>query len=101
MSYPAYDAFGKDIRVGFARWRVYMALQPPFLAHDIPTDIKVEVVRHAARTGTRATVAALAWLEEAGYIKVHSRDARGTRRVTLAYTAPQAVPTVSADACTH
>jgi len=90
MSFPAYTQFGRDIRVGFARWKVYQALQPPFLSFDEPKDIKVEVVRRMARTSTRATIAALDWLESAGYIKVH---ARRPRRVVLTYALPD-VPSI-------
>lgn len=83
--YPAYEAFGKDIRVGFARWKVYMAIQPPVLSFGKPREIKVEVVRRMARTSTRATIAALNWLEQAGYIEVHRRR---PRLVTLSYDDP-------------
>ncbi len=42
MSFPAYESFGKDIQLGFARWRVYMHLvHGPVLNFVTPTDVKV------------------------------------------------------------
>lgn len=92
MSYPAYEAFFLDHGRTYARWCVYMALQPPFLSHAVPKDAKVEVVRTAARVSTGATSEALRWMELRGYVVVHGRDQRGTPALTLAYALPSIAP---------
>jgi hypothetical protein len=92
MSYPAEVAFAKDSEVTYARWRVWKALQPPFLAfaHEPPREVKVSVVQSMAKVSTRSVVDALAWLERKGYVKVHGRDRRGTPSLSLAWALPDA-----------
>ena len=72
-----------------------MALQPPFLSHATPRDVKIEVVRRRARVSMGATSQALGWLILRGYLVVHSRDARGMATVTLAYAVERQLPTVN------
>lgn len=84
--YPAYAAIGRDIGLGFARWKVYMALQPPALDFATPRPVKLEWVMAEARVGRKQAVDALKWLTASGYVIEHSRDERGTRSLLLAYT---------------
>lgn len=90
MSFPADDAFARDPDVTYARWRVWRALQPPFLSHATPRAVKVSVVQSLARVSTRSVVDALAWLERKGYVVVHARDRRGTPSLSLAWALPDA-----------
>jgi hypothetical protein len=90
MSYPAALSFSQEPDVTYARWRVWYALQPPFLSHAIPKAVKISVLRHEARVSTRSVVDALAWLERRGYVVVHGRDRRGTPSLSLAWALPDA-----------
>jgi hypothetical protein len=85
VSYPAFTSFFADPERTTARVCVYMALQPPFLSHAVPRDVKIEVIRRSARISTRAAVDAIAWLIARGYAVVHHRDARGTPSLSLAW----------------
>ncbi len=84
--YPALAAFAEDPGRTYSRWCVYMALQPPFLDFQKPTDVKVATVKARARVGYGRAAEALRWLERAGYIVVHSRDRRGMPSLTLNFT---------------
>lgn len=91
MTFPAFTAFFNDPERTTARICVYMALQPPFLAHageGRPHEVKVAVLQHRARISTRSVIDALAWLERRGYVVVHSRDRRGTPSLSLAWALP-------------
>lgn len=89
-TFPAYTSIGKEIGLGFARWKVYMALQPPVLDFFAPTSIKTSWVEDQANVGHRQATDALAWLVERGYLVEHGRDARGTRSLTMAFAIRQA-----------
>lgn len=99
MSYPAFSSFFADPERSTARICAYMALQPPFLSHAVPRDVKIEVVRRAARISTRAAVDAIAWLICRGYVVLHGRDARGTARLSLAWAIAESAERFPA--CTH
>jgi hypothetical protein len=88
FSYPALIAFNDDPGRTYARWCVYMALQPPILEFGARKEMKVSVVRALSRVSTRSVVDALAWLESRGYIVVHGRDRRGTPSLSLAWALP-------------
>jgi hypothetical protein len=88
MSYPAFSAFFDDPERTTARICVYMALQPPFLSHANPRDVKISVAQSRARISTRSVIDALAWLERRGYVVVHARDRRGTPSLSLAWALP-------------
>jgi hypothetical protein len=88
MSYPALSDFASDPGRTYARWCVYMALQPPFLSFTVPRDVKIAALQAKARIATGTVSEALAWLERRGYIVVHSRDRRGMPSVTLAWALP-------------
>lgn len=98
MSCPAYFAFGKDLRVGYSRWRVYMHLvHAPVLNHAKPVDVKISALalaipargddtpgarRHISR---RKLSDAIDWLVQNGYLLEHAKDRRGMRSLTLAW----------------
>jgi len=69
-----------------------MALQPPFLSHAEAREVKLEVIRHAARLNRHTVSDALAWLGRRGYVTVHGRDARGTLSLSLAWALPDPDP---------
>lgn len=85
MSYPAYEAFGKEIGRGYAVWRVYMALQPPRLTFHTPRAVKVAAMVSELRMSPRDVIRGLSVLTQRGYLVEHSRDRRGVRSLTLAY----------------
>ena len=85
MSYPAYDAIGHEIGLGYARWRVYMALQPPTLDFVTPKDVKIAWLCAELRMSPRKAIDAVNWLTERGYLVERSRSAHGVRALTLAY----------------
>ena len=93
MSFPALDHLnadisaltGKQIRRGYARWRVYMFLKPPRLSFAEAREEKVETIRFALRMSPNAVVDALDWLTEKGYLVEHGRTGRGIRRLSLAW----------------
>lgn len=89
MSYPAFTSFFADPERTTARICVYMALQPPFLSHAKPHDVKISVAQSRARVSTRSVIDALAWLERRGYVVVHGRDSRGTPSISLAWALPE------------
>lgn len=93
MSYPAYEAFARDVDVTYARWRVYMALRPPFLSLDPrkPREVKLDVVHRIAHVSRGEASKALGWLIIRGYIVLHGRDARGMPSLSMAYEC-EAVP---------
>jgi hypothetical protein len=85
MTYPAFASFGKEIRRGYAVWRVYMALQPPLLSFHKPRDVKAVWLAGELRMGRRHVIKALNELVAAGYVVEHSRDHHGVRSLMLAY----------------
>lgn len=90
MSYPAYDAIGHEIGLGYARWRVYMALQPPTLDFVTPKDVKIAWLCAELRMSPRKAIDAVNWLTERGYLVAHGRGARGVRSLRLAYSVDRA-----------
>lgn len=90
MSYPAYEAFGKEIGPGYATWRVYMALQPPKLDFAVPKDIKTAALAQELRMGRQHVRNAITRLIALGYLIEHGRDTRGVRSLRLAYALSQA-----------
>ena len=85
MSFPALTTFFDDPERNYARWAVYMALQPPVLDFVTPREKKLEVVRHRARIGRRATIEALQWLTRRGYLLDHGHAPNSPRRYTIVY----------------
>ena len=92
--YPAYSAFAKDVDIGFARWRVYMALQPPVLDFMRPVDIKIGALARSIPLHRDKVRDALNWLTKAGYIVEHGRNSRGVRQLTIAYAVTDRRPSV-------
>lgn len=84
VSYPAFTTFFADPERTTARICVFMALQPPLLSHTEPRDMKVDVVRRAARVSEESARASLAWLIARGYLVLHRRNPRGVASLTLA-----------------
>ncbi len=90
MSFPAYEAIGKDIGLGFARWRVYMHLvHAPILNHRKPTDVKVSYLSTALRMSPRKVIDALEWLVQSGYVIEDARGEHKVRSLTLAWEVAQ------------
>lgn len=85
VSYPALEDFGRDIRVGFARWKVYMNLQPPTLNHRTPIEVKVWALAERLHMGKRHVISALNWLVAEGYLIECERGDRHVRRLMLEY----------------
>jgi DNA-binding IclR family transcriptional regulator len=85
VSYPAYQQIGKEIGLGFARWKVYMALQPPTLNFRKPTEIKLVWLADHAHLSRQKAREALDWLVEKRYVIEEGRDNRGVRSLTLAW----------------
>lgn len=85
LSYPAFSQFGKDIRCGFAAWRVYMALQPPVLDFVEAREVKVWYLRETLHMSPNSVVRSLNWLVECGYLIDAGRVSRGVRTFRLAY----------------
>jgi hypothetical protein len=87
MSFPAYEAIGKDIGLGFARWRVYMHLvHAPILNHRRPVEVKVSFLATALKMSPRKVIDALEWLTAEGYlIEEAHRGERRVRALTLAW----------------
>lgn len=86
MSFPAYEAIGKDIGLGFARWRVYMHMvHEPVLNHRRPTDVKVSYLATALKMSPRKVIDALEWLVASGYVIEESRGEHKVRALTLAW----------------
>lgn len=90
MSYPAFASFGKEIRRGYAVWRVYMALQPPCLSFHKPKDVKAVWLAGELQMGRRHVIRALNELVAAGYLIEHTRDAHGVRSLSLAFALEEA-----------
>lgn len=87
MSFPAYECFGKDIQLGFARWKVYMHLvHGPVLNFVTPVEVKVAALEASLRMSPRKVIDALDWLADRGYIVEHGRHERRVRSLTLAWT---------------
>lgn len=89
MSYPAFEEFANDPELTFARWRVFMSLQPPFLSHATAQAVKIDVVQFRAKVRRQSAIDALGWLIRRGYLVVHCRDSRNVPSVTLAYALPK------------
>lgn len=87
VSFPAYEVFGKDIQLGFARWRVYMHLvHGPVLNFVTPTEVKVAGLAVTLKMSPRKVIDALDWLAQRGYIVEQGRHERRVRSLTLAWT---------------
>lgn len=67
ISYPAYDAFGKDIRVGFARWCVYMRLRPG-LRLSMYKPVRFTALGEMAQLRPAQAFRAMQWLVTNGYV---------------------------------
>lgn len=85
MSFPAYDQFGQDIRVGFATWRVYMRLRPPRLDFAVAREVKVWALASELSMSPRKVRASLNWLVENGYLISHGLRDGKVRCLRLAY----------------
>jgi hypothetical protein len=86
VSFPAYEDFGQDIRVGFATWKVYMYLERNILNHQTAKEVKVWVVAEKRHIAKRKVILALNWLVVQGYLIEHPRaHSNSTRSFTLAY----------------
>lgn len=87
MSYfPAYEAFGRDIGIGFARWRVYMHLvNGGIVNHVRPVEVKVSGLSSTLKMSRRKVTEALDWLIWRGYVIEHGRHERRVRVITLAW----------------
>jgi hypothetical protein len=92
VSFPAYDAIGKDLGLGFSSWRVFMFLvNEPVLNHVTPVEVKVWFVAEQLHMGRRHVSHALDWLVQRGYLVQHAKDGRGVRTLSLAWAIPDAV----------
>jgi hypothetical protein len=85
LSYPAFTSFGKEIRRGYAVWRVYMALQPPRLSFHKPCDVKATGLATELQMGRRHVIKALNELVASGFLVEQGRDHHGVRSLMLAY----------------
>jgi hypothetical protein len=84
--FPAYASIGRDVQLGYARWRVYMHLvHAPVLNHVCPVDVKVDGVAHSLTMSRRKVRDSLNWLVARGYLTQHARDAHGVRSLTLTW----------------
>ncbi len=98
VSFPAYTDFGKDVRAGYARWRVYMHLvHAPVLNHAKAVDVKITALAASipsrgddtqlehGHISRRKAAEAIDWLVRVGYLVEHAKDRRGVRSLTLAW----------------
>lgn len=86
MSFPAYQAIGKDIGLGFASWKVYMHfVNDGVLNHTRPVDVKLTALASTIPLSRRKVREAVDWLTERGYVVEHGRDAHGVRSLSLAW----------------
>lgn len=86
MSFPAYESFGRDIEIGYARWRVYTYLVHRLpLSHAEPRVVKVWFVAEQIPLARRHVIKALDWLTRRGYVVEHGRASRGERMLSLAW----------------
>lgn len=92
MSFPAYKQLddsinattGKNIRRGFARWRVYRYLVK-VLNFKRPVEVKAHAVASYLHMSPRNVIEALDWLAENRYLEEHGRGERRVRSLTLEY----------------
>ncbi len=86
MPFPAYQAIGRDIGLGYASWRVYMHLvNDGVLNHTTPVTVKLSGLAIAIPMSRRKVREAVDWLTERGYVIEHSRDEHGMRSLSLAW----------------
>lgn len=84
LSFPAYEQIGRDVQLGYARWRVYMHLvNDGVLSLHRPTEVKVSGVCASLKMSRRKVTDALDWLTERGYLMEHTRQSRRVRVLTL------------------
>lgn len=89
--FPAYEAIGKDIQLGHARWRLYMYLvhgneqTAPILNHVRPVEVKATGLSQALHMSPRKVLDGLDWLTARGYIVECGRGDRRVRSLVLAW----------------